>query len=201
MNDWRRFPVTAGVIGVCLVVYLYTTMRFGFMMDAYDALMTGGYNPVYTFNYHQYFRLMTANFLHFGLMHLVMNLYALYNLGSLMELVLKKYQYVILLIVSAITTNLLPGLVYLVNGYESNVVSGGISGVIFGIIGGIGALALTRGHIFKDIFRELSVNLVIMLALSFLVPQISLSGHIGGLIGGFLVTMAMTYKKRQNLYH
>lgn len=197
MNEMKKYPVTMALMGICIIVYLYTTVRYGFTMSALEALEAGAYNPYYVFNLHQYTRLLTANILHFGIMHLVMNMYALYGLGCFMEMVLKRTQYILVILVSALTTTLLPGLVYLVNGFEMNVVSGGVSGVIFGIIGGIGALAMTRGSIFQDVFRDLSKNLILMLLISVLVPQISLSGHVGGLLGGFAVTWLITQRPQK----
>ena len=72
------------------------------------------------------------------------------------ESVLKTKKYLIVIIVSALTTSGLPYLLYLINGFEVDVVSGGISGVIFGVIGSLGALAMFYKDVFLSIFKQLT---------------------------------------------
>jgi rhomboid protease GluP len=155
-------------------------------MNVYQGLAAGGYNPVYVQKGHEYYRLLSANFVHFGIMHIAVNSYSLYTMGSFIEQLINTKAYIIILLVSGLCTNLLPYLLYLVTGYGASTVGGGISGVIFGLIGTVGALYFHYPHIFRDVARSLAINVALMLGISFLVPSISLSGHISGLIGGFV---------------
>ena len=169
-------------------------------MNVYEGMAFGGYNPVFVQLNHEYYRLITANFIHFGVIHIAVNCYSLYGIGMFIESSLKPKKYCIVLLISALATTGLPYLLYLINGFEANTVSGGISGVIFGLIGALGALALKYRDIFLDVFRQLAPNLLLMLFISVVVPSISLSGHVAGMIGGFIATYIIlhihTYKKK-----
>lgn len=198
LEKYKKCPITIGLIFICIVVYILSVFVYGPTMDAQQGLRFGAYNPLFVSWYHDYYRLLTANFVHFGLLHIVVNCYSLYGLGMFVESVLKTKKYLIVIIVSALTTSGLPYLLYLINGFEVDVVSGGISGVIFGVIGSLGALAMVYKDVFLSIFKQLTPNLIAMLFISFLVPSISLSGHVSGLIGGFVSTYILLNKKSKN---
>lgn len=199
---YKKSPITLGLITICIVVYIISFLLFGEQMTAQEALTLGGYNPLLVFYQNDYYRFLTANFIHFGILHIAVNAYSLYGIGLFIESVLKTKKYLIVLLVSAISTTLLPYLLFLVNGFEANVVSGGISGVIFGLIGALGAMALLYKDVFLDIFKQLAPNVGLMLLISFIVPSISLSGHVSGLIGGFVSTYIVLkfkpHKTKQN---
>lgn len=197
-HQYQIAPITMSLISICIVVYVISFLLFGEEMNVYEGLAFGGYNPLYVHYMKEYYRLLTANFIHFGLLHLVINCYSLYGLGMFIENSLKSKKYLILLFVSALATTGLPYILYLWNGFGAQSLSGGISGVIFGLIGSLMALALRYRHIYMDIFRQLAPNVILMLGISFVIPSISLSGHISGLIGGFICTWLLLYQKRQN---
>ncbi len=137
-ENYKRFPITYSLILLCIVVYIFSFFLYGEEMNAYEALTLGAYNPIYVYVEHQYWRLLTSHFIHFGLLHIVLNCYSLYGLGIFIESVLKKKKYLIMLLISAISTTGLGYLLFLMNGYGIDTVSGGISGIIFGLIGGLG---------------------------------------------------------------
>ncbi|MCD8027723.1 MAG: rhomboid family intramembrane serine protease [Erysipelotrichaceae bacterium] len=185
---FHQFPITMILIGICVVVYIISFILYGQEMNVYEALEFGGYNPLYVDFYHEYYRLLTSNFIHFGIFHLLMNCYSLYNLGSFIETFMNKVNYIIVLFVSGLATTGIPYILYLFNGFGSNSVSGGISGVIFGLIGAIIALAMVYHNIFDDVLRQLAPSIIIMLLLSLTISSISMSGHVCGMIGGFVAT-------------
>lgn len=199
---YKSFPITISLICLCILVYAMSFVWFGEEMNALEGLYFGGFNPVYIQLSHEYYRLLSANFIHFGILHLVVNCYSLYGLGLFIEKSLGLKKYLILILVCALTTTGLPYLFYLITGYGANVVSGGISGVIFGLIGALGALALHYKYIYMDIFKQLAPNIILMLIISFIIPSISLSGHLAGLIGGFVCTyILLMIKHQKHLIH
>lgn len=203
IKKYKKVPVTMGLITVCIIVYLISFVLYGEEMNVYEGITMGGYNPIYVYLDNQYYRLLTANFIHFGLLHIAVNCYSLYGIGMFIEASLKPKKYAIVLLVSALATTGLPYLLFLINGFEANTVSGGISGVIFGLIGALGALAIKYKNIFMDIFKQLAPNVILMLVISFIVPTISMSGHVSGLIGGFVATyvmLNMKSKQKKNPY-
>lgn len=103
-RKYKDCIITYVLMGICIIVYLYTTLRYGVEMSAMEGIEVGGFNPLYIYYDHEYFRFITANFIHFGLMHIFCNIYSLYNLGILMEKILKKKKYAIVIIVSMLST-------------------------------------------------------------------------------------------------
>lgn len=198
LKKYKKAPITFSVIGICIVVYVISFVLFGEEMTVYDGMTFGAYNPVFVRYNHEYYRLITANFVHFGLLHLVINCYSLYGIGIFMEKVLQQKKYFIVLFTSALTTTGFSYILYILFGFGANTVSAGISGVIFGLIGSLGALALKYKNIFMDIFKQLAPNVLLMLIISFIVPSISMSGHVFGLAGGFLSTSLLLKKTFQN---
>ena len=202
LRKYKRSPVTIILICACIGIYVLSFFMFGEEMNAYEGLLFGGYNPVYIQLTHEYFRLISANFIHFGILHLAVNCYSLYGIGAFIENSLGLKKYIILIVASTLSTTGLPYLFYLLTGYEANVVSGGISGVIFGLIGALAALAMHYRYIYMDIFKQLAPNLILMLVISFIIPSISLSGHLAGLIGGFVCTyILLCFMQKEHLIH
>ena len=157
----------------------------GMQTSWFDALSNKGFQIIH----HEYYRLITANFIHFGLMHIFCNCYSLVNLGSVMEYLLGQKRYGIVLGVSALSTTLLPCLYFIATGNGANSVMGGISGAIFGLMGALLALAIKFKNIYAYLFKQISSSVLLMLLISFLIPSISLAGHISGMIGGFIVML------------
>ncbi|MGN1181650.1 MAG: rhomboid family intramembrane serine protease [Faecalibacillus sp.] len=190
-NDFKKAPVTTGLIVMIVVVYVYTTLKYGIEMNAYQGIEAGGFNPILVLELKQYYRIITANFIHFGIMHIFCNAYSLYNLGMVMERILDRKKYVLLIVVSMLSTTLFSLVLYFLNGSGATSIMGGISGVIFGLIGSLSALAYLYKDVYMYLFKQIAPSVFLMLLLSFMLPSISLTGHIGGMIGGFLVTLFM----------
>lgn len=127
------------------------------------------------------YRLVTSGFLHsyelpFGLLHIAMNMYALYIFGQLLEPALGRLRFGALYAAALLGGSL--GVVLL----DPTSPTAGASGAIFGLMGGAIVLARERGI---DLMRSgLVTTLGINLFITFGVPGISIGGHIGGLVGG-----------------
>lgn len=204
MNNIKKYSVTYTLLALCILTYIGTTLLFSMDMNAMQGLACGGFNPYYVQVTHQYYRLITANFIHFGLMHIVVNCYFMYNLSCFVEYLMGSKKYLIVILASMLSTTGLPYIAYLLLGIGVHTVSGGISGVIFGIIGAIGALYLFYPTQLRDIARNLGMNVLLMLFISFIVPTISLSGHVSGMIGGFVsayIILYITKRKRQKFFY
>ena len=185
---FKRSPITSFLIAICIIVYLISFLRYGIEMNALEGIEFGGYNPIYVYAFNEYYRIITSQFIHFGLMHLLMNVYSLYGIGSFIESAFSRKNFMIITISSLLATTGIPYILFLINGFEANTVCGGISGLVFGMIGSLGALAIIYKNIFMRVFKQLSTNLILMLVISFLIPSVSLSGHLSGLVGGFVST-------------
>lgn len=202
LDKYRKAPITSLLIAISVIVYIISFVLYGEEMNVAEGISFGGYNPMLVFYYHEYYRLVTANFIHFGFLHLLMNCYSLYGIGMFIESSLKTKKYLIVCFMSMLATNGLPYLLFLVNGFGVNTINGGISGLIFGLIGALAALAFRYQTIFMQIFKQLFPNVLLMLMISFIIPSISLSGHISGMIGGFITTSVLLhYKPKKKDYH
>lgn len=185
--DYKRYPVTMITIAICIIMYIYTTMRYGVSLNALQAQEVGGFNPVLVLEYHQYYRLILANFIHFDLMHIVCNCYALYGLGMILEGIVGTKRYACILIGSMLTTTLLPCALYMLFSTGAFTIMGGISGAIFGVMGALLIMGLIYKERYLFIFKQMAGNVLIMIVISVLVPSISLVGHVSGLVGGIII--------------
>lgn len=133
----------------------------------------------------EYWRLFTAMFLHVDVIHVGLNAYVLYIYGPLVEKLYGKTRFIIIY--------LLAGLLSSAFSFAFNTsASVGASGAIFGIIGALLYLYFANRTMFDHIFgKQLFIFIGINLFIGFTVPMIDNSGHIGGLIGGFLMAYAL----------
>lgn len=122
------------------------------------------------------YRLATAGFLHAGLLHIGMNMYALWILGRVTEQVAGRARYLTIYGVALVTGGL--GALLL----TPNSPTVGASGAIFGLMGAIFIHQRAQGVPFRH--SPLLPVLLINLLITFGVPGISIGGHVGGLIGG-----------------
>ena len=139
-------------------------------------------------------RLFTAMFLHGGVLHLLFNLYALYALGPLLEGYTGHIRFLTIYLVSGLYGSLLS--------YAfSDPVSVGASGAIFGLLGGTLVFFLKYRDNFGGQGRAILQNMVVVLALNLVIGFgsgfIDNWGHIGGLLGGMLVTFGIMPRYRQ----
>jgi membrane associated rhomboid family serine protease len=130
-----------------------------------------------------WYRLLTAAFLHYGPIHLGMNMLALWWIGRPLEDYLGPVRYLLLYIVS--------GLAGSAGALIANptAVTVGASGAIFGILGA--AIVLERQHTYVLGGSALTL-LIVNIAFTFAVPGISIGGHLGGLAGGALCILALS---------
>jgi membrane associated rhomboid family serine protease len=135
----------------------------------------------------EYYRLITAAFLHAGLLHLAMNMFALASLGPVLESALGRSRFLVLYLVSALGGSTLSFLLA-----QPNTVGVGASGAIFGLFGAFYVVARRLGGDTRSILTLLVINLVI----TFAVPIIDWRAHLGGLITGTLVAAAFAFAPR-----
>ena len=127
----------------------------------------------------EWWRIITAGFLHAGLLHLAFNMYFLYFLGTLMEPEIGKLRFAAIYFVSLIGGSL--GAVLL----TPNSYTVGASGAVFGLMGA--AIIAMRARGIDPMQSGLGMTLLLNLGITFVIPGISIGGHIGGLLAGGLV--------------
>jgi membrane associated rhomboid family serine protease len=132
-------------------------------------------------------RLLTAAFLHIGLVHLALNMLALLVFGSELERQLGRWRYLVVYVVS-----LLGGAVALQLFGDPGRAVAGASAAIYGLLGGLAVVMIARKQDLRGLLTLLAINVVI----SFL-PGVSLLGHLGGLVAGFAATSVVVLARRR----
>jgi membrane associated rhomboid family serine protease len=128
-------------------------------------------------------RLLTAGFLHAGLLHLMFNAFALWVLGSMLEPAIGRVRFAIIFFVSLLAGSF--GALLL----EPRGLTVGASGAIFGLMGA--AIVVMRNRGINPMESGLGLWLGINLLFTFAIPGISIGGHLGGLAGGALAALLM----------
>ncbi|MCU1675190.1 MAG: Rhomboid family protein [Frankiales bacterium] len=135
----------------------------------------------------QYYRLVTAAFLHAGLFHILFNMFALAQIGPVLEQALGRWRFLALYLLSALGGSVVGYLLAPVN--QPSV---GASGAIFGLFGAYYVVVRRLGGETQSILVLLGINLVI----TFTVPNIDWRAHLGGLVTGALLAAAFAYAPR-----
>ncbi len=136
---------------------------------------------------HHWYQLVTSGFLHFGILHIALNMYLLYLLGQLLERSLGRTRFALLYIASLLGGSL--GVLII----NQNAIAGGASGAVFGLMGAA-AVAMHRQGI-NILQTGIGRTLVLNLVLTFLISGISIGGHLGGIVAGGLCSLAMMAPK------
>ena len=131
----------------------------------------------------EWWRLFTSMFLHYGPLHLALNMLALWWFGSAVEQVLGRGRYLLLYIVSGLAGS--AGALIA----SPNALTVGASGAIFGILGAAFVLERQRTYVLGGGAGAL---IVLNIVFSFAVPGISIGGHLGGLAGGAVGILALS---------
>jgi membrane associated rhomboid family serine protease len=174
-------PVTRILIAINVAVYLLTVVQGRGLNDpggtVFNKFILVG--PLVANG--GWWRLVTAMFLHASILHIGFNMAALYFIGTPVEMYLGRARYLGLYFVSGLAGS--TGA--LLQAPLTPVV--GASGAIFGILG---AMLIIEYQVTGRLAGNAMTWIVINLVISFTIPGISWGGHIGGLIGGILITLA-----------
>ena len=136
----------------------------------------------------EWWRLLTASFLHASITHLLFNMAALWFVGSAIEPRLGRWRYLTVYLLSALGGSVLS---YVVDSPDIPTV--GASGAVFGLFGSVLILAMRLRLDIAGILGIIILNAV----LGFVIPGINWRAHLGGLIVGSLLTAAMVYPPKQ----
>jgi membrane associated rhomboid family serine protease len=178
--------VTPLLVGVNVLVYLVTALQARSPMQNQSSAIFGDgvLWPVGMVADDQWWRLVTSGFLHYGLIHIGMNMLALWILGRDLELLLGRARFLAVYFISMLGGG---AAVFLLGDIRS--ATAGASGAIYGLLGAI-LIAVLR----LRLNPSMAIGIILLnLLLSVSIPGISLLGHLGGLIVGALAMIAIVY--------
>jgi membrane associated rhomboid family serine protease len=182
-------PATMTLIGLNVLVYVITVVNGVGLNDPQGRLYYRGalfvsnvFLPGEGLAYGEWWRILTATFLHASLLHIGMNMLVLYMLGMAVEQALGTGRFVMVYVASGIAGS--AGAILL----SPNAPTVGASGAIYGIMGSL----LVLEYMATGSFAGQAMGfIVINLAITFAIPGISIGGHLGGLTGGIIATYAL----------
>ncbi|MFI5714904.1 rhomboid family intramembrane serine protease [Nocardia sp. NPDC051750] len=131
----------------------------------------------------EWFRVVGSGFLHYGLIHLLLNMFALYVVGRDIELVLGRARYLAVYLISLLGGSAAVMLL------AQNSLTAGASGAVYGLFGAITVILIRLRQNPNSMLILIGINVFI----SFSLPGISLMGHLGGLAAGTLATLGIMF--------
>jgi membrane associated rhomboid family serine protease len=184
------YPVTVALIAINVVMYLIevATGGGGLMSEASGSFVFHLilYGPFVAEG--EWYRLLSAGFLHANIIHIGFNMVLLYFLGRLIEPSLGSVRFTVLYFASLLAGSF--GALLL----EPSTASLGASGAIFGLAGAIFVIARGRG--LDQLAGQIGLLIVINLVYSFAVPDVAVGAHIGGLVAGVIGGLAIIAGER-----
>lgn len=196
IDEMRSSP--ASIVNLLLVaanVIFFLIIRQGGSVEDANHMITYGASYTPFVEQGQYWRLFTSMFVHFGWDHLFNNMLLLFFVGYYLEQLIGRWRYLIVYLGGGLIAGGVSFFFEML--FHESVVSGGASGAVFAVLGGlIIVVILNRGRA-----RGLTIGrLLLMVAFSIYVgfrsQGVDNAAHIGGLIGGLLLTALLYHGKR-----
>ena len=195
-NQWRI--VTFALMAINIIVFLIEAVVSGFSFSIPGQVLVdmGAMYVPYTRNLGDLYRFVTPMFLHMDVMHLAFNMLALYSVGGVLERVLGKGNFILLYFIAGITGNTAS---YIADIYFNSMygISAGASTSVFGLFVAVALLGLLHKDN-RQYFAQYSMGMLSIIALNvvytFAVPGISISGHLGGALGGLIAMFIVPSK-------
>lgn len=172
--------VTYGLLAIMVVVFLVMTAMGGTTNPNTLVEFGAKYNPAIRAG--EYWRLITPMFIHIGFTHILMNGITLYFIGEYVEQLFGHWRFLLIFLVSGIVGNL-------ASFTFSYGLSAGASTAIFGLFGAFMMLgeSFSKNPVITSMAKTFLLFIVLNIGTDLFVQGIDIAGHIGGLVGGFLV--------------
>lgn len=177
-------PATALLMAVIIAVF---ALQFSIDRAGEHSVDVLGGIRVTTLPHHDYWQLLAAMFLHFGPLHVFMNLWALYQLGGFFEILFGSRRFLFTYFVAGLASSLASAIFV-----GPNTLSAGASGAIFGVLGAM-IFAVRRSPRWRhqpwtrSLLQQLVGWALINIVIGFSVPGIDNSAHLGGFVAGLLL--------------
>lgn len=183
----KKILVTKVIMALCIIMFALMYIIGNGSNDTLTLYIFGA-NLSEAVKAGEIYRLITSAFLHAGILHLGFNMYSLFIIGNQVETYLGKFKYLLVYLISALSGSLMSCLF-------TDGLSVGASGAIFGLLGSLLYFGYHYRLYLGDVLKRQIIPLIILnLMLGFMLNGVDNAAHIGGLIGGYLATMALGVK-------
>ena len=186
MSSFLKYELSKVLIFINVITYLFSAFSSQSIIDIdIDVLKNLGaiYGPVVV-SHEEWWRLITAMFLHVSMTHLLMNMFSLYLIGKVVEQYFDTKSYLSIYFVSGILGGLVSMLIH------PAYVLAGASGGIFGIFGAMAGFFMAHREELegqtKTFMKDFGMIIGINLLIGLFIPEVDVSAHVGGLIVGFV---------------
>lgn len=184
--DYKKIPATLGLIAINVIVFAFTRLEAGSLNDSHwtlSLLRHGAlFNPLTLGN--EWYRIFTHMFLHGGILHLAVNMYALYSVGSDIEILAGTKKFTIVYFVSGIASAL--NSLY----WSLFTIGVGASGAIFGLFGFSLMINIFLSRRSGKSMTPVLVNFAVFVGINLLIAKsvnADNAAHLGGLAAGMLI--------------
>ncbi len=194
----RGAPAVWALIVINLIMFGVEILMGGAKNDRTLDLL-GALDPEAVIVRHEYWRLLTALFLHYGLLHIVINLYALYLLGPELERLIGSFKFIMSYLIAGLGSSVGVVLSHAFNLNHADQLVGA-SGCIMGVIGVSAGLLLRhrRTPLAGRRLRDIILIVALQTAFDLWTPQVSLSAHLSGFATGLLVGVVLASRPQSH---
>ncbi|TGA76937.1 rhomboid family intramembrane serine protease [Staphylococcus croceilyticus] len=178
-------PMTYLLIAINVLIWLIMILYLNHFSDV-KLLDVGGlvhFNVVHG----EWYRLITSMFLHFNFEHILMNMLSLFIFGKIVESIVGPLKMLGIYMISGLLGN------FISLSFNVHTISVGASGAIFGLIGAIFAMMIISKTFDKKVIGQMLIALLIMVVLSLFMSNVNIMAHLGGFVGGILITLVGYY--------
>lgn len=217
-SRWKNNPFTRGweVDDRLIRVIIYANIAmFLFSLIISKGIMDSGFNPLRMLSPSTrglallgatgtlmvrdvgWWTLVSANYLHGGVLHIFFNMMAFYQIAPLITRLFGAYRFFIIYTISGVGG-------FLVSFLMRTPITVGASAALCGLIGAALYYGKSRGGFFGDaVYKQIGGWAIAIILIGFLIPQINNSAHIGGMVFGGLTAMILGYseKSRETMSH
>jgi len=178
-------PVTFYLILINAALFFVAVFTGGFTIN--NLIRLGGLVPSYVIVQKEYYRILLSMFLHGSTIHFLMNMVALYYLGTVMERTMGHIRYLALYFITGIGA----GVMIVLFGARNDLTVGA-SAALYGIMAGLFYITLRKPRWFNPAgVRAIRIMTLINFGITFLFPNISIIGHLSGFVLGFLLCLVL----------
>ena len=193
-NEGKKAKYPLPIISLVLVlinvlVFAYLEIN-GSTLDVYYMLNHGASSWQHEFKEMELYRLFTCMFIHFGIGHLMNNMFMLYVIGVQIERLYGRFRFLFIYLSTGLVASIASSVVNMLIG-KNDVISGGASGAIYGIMGAMVIALWHNRKSYENVIYRVIMIIVLMVYGGFTETGVDNVAHLGGFISGLVIGMVV----------